>query len=285
MGVTGLQMAEWQVVRDRAHFLGNNQEIADYAGACEFIRQRQVVLPWVGKSKQLPLPSLRAAYKREVTREPGPVWQWKDHLPTEKHAFYGNLARGCKVLLHPTVLPAFYRASGRTGDPEDYLVDYEEGKLSYVAKQALDLLTGESTPCFIQDLRRSLSQRGVDCARLAGELDDLRGKFYLSHVGVIEEGRRYGYIWDLVDRAWPEMIPLAVSMSRAEARAQVLTALLHSAVLSSSRDLQRMTGWAQVYFDSAMQGLWAEGAVRQVEGTDLLYLTAVERRASGEGLA
>ncbi len=270
-----MHLAEWQAVRDRAHFLGNDQEIADYAGACEFIRQLQVVLPWVTKGKQLPLPSLRAAYKRPVTREPGPVWQWKDRLPTEKHALYGNLARGSKVLLYPSVLPAFYRASGRTGDPEDYLVDYEEGALSYVAKQALDLLCVE--PCFIQDLRRRLGQRGVDCTRLTGDLDDLRSKFYIGHVGVVEEGRRYGYVWDVVDRAWSEIIPLAMSMTRAEARVQVLTALLHASVLASARDLQRMTGWTELQFESAMQRLWTEGTVRQVEGTDLICLTAVER--------
>lgn len=270
-----MHLAELQAIRDRAHFLGNDQEIVSYSDACEFIQERQVVLPWAGKSKQLPLPSLRAAYKRPVTREPGPVWQWKDHLPTERHAFYGNLARGTKVLLHPNVLPAFYRASGRTGDPEDYLVDYEEGKLSYVAKQALDLLSVE--PCFIQDLRRLLGQRGVDCTRLAGDLDDLRSKFYIGHVGVVEEGRRYGYIWDLVDRAWSQLIPTALSMTRAEARVQVLVALLHASVLASARDLQRMTGWTQPQFDSAMQRLWADGVVQQVAGTGLLCLTMAEQ--------
>lgn len=263
-----MQLADWNAKRTTAHFLGNSQEIADYEAACEFIKNRQVVVPWSTKANPVPLPSLRAAYKQPVDREPGPIWQWKDRLPVEKQAFYGSLARKCKVLLAPDILPAFYRASGRTGDPEDYLIDYEEGKLSHLSKQVLDLLTEEN--CFIQDLRQRLQQRGVDCARLSTELDDLREKFYLNHVGVLEEGRSYGFIWGLVDRQWPEAVERAMSMSKAVARGQVLTALLRAAVLASPKDLLRMTGWSQAYFNSTLQPLLDSGVFQPVAASDLL---------------
>lgn len=267
-----MQLSDWQAKRATEHFLGNNQEIADYETACKFIERRQVVVPWATKANPVPLPSLRAAYKQPVDREPGPIWQWKDRLPVDKRAFYGSLARKCKVLLAPAVLPAFYRVSGRTGDPEDYLIDYEEGKLSHLGKQVLDLLTEEN--CFIQDLRERLQRRGVDCARLSTELDDLREKFYITHVGVVAEGRSYGFIWGLVDRQWPEAVEQALSMSRVAARGQMLTALLHAAILASPKELLRMTDWSQAYFDSTLQPLLDSGTFQRVPASDLLCLVS-----------
>lgn len=269
-----MNLSDWQARRADEHFLGNNQEITDYASACTFIERLQVVVPWTTQANPVPLPSLRAAYKQPVDREPGPIWQWKDRLPVEKHAFYGSLARKCKVLLAPAVLPAFYRVSGRTGDAEDYLIDYEAGQLSYLGKQVLDLLAVEN--CFIKDLREQLQRRGVDIARLSTELDDLREKFYVTHVGVVAEGRSYGFVWGLVDRQWPEAVEQAMHCSKAIARGQVLTALLRAAVLASPRDLLRMTGWNPASFNATLQLLLESGTFQQLSEGDLLCLVEME---------
>lgn len=267
-----MPLADWQTRRAQAHFLGNNQQISDYAAACDFVRRLRVVLPWATKGNSLPLPSLRAAFKQPVQREPGPIWQWKDRMPVEKRAFYGSLPRKCRVLLAPDVLPAFYRASGRTGDAEDYLIDYDEGKLAHVGKQVMDVLSQEN--CCIQDLRRRLQQRGVDCRRLSSELDDLREKFYVTHVGLVEEGHGYGFIWGWVDRQWPEAVEQGMRLSKAVARGRVLTALLHAAVLAQRKELQRMTGWNQAHFDSALQSLLDDGTVQPLPEGDWLCLAA-----------
>lgn len=261
--VTGLEWLELETERSRRHFLGNNRQVTDYQAACEFVHHWQVVAPWPTKAHSVPLPSLRAAYPLPVEREPGPIWNWKDQMPIDRQAFYGLLGRHHRVLLAPTVLPAFYRAVGRTGDGEDYLIDYADGQLSHLGKQVLDLLVRED--CFIQDLRQQLQRRGADCSRLPAALDELRAKLYITHTGVISAGRRYGFIWGLVDRHWSSAVGQAMEISKAVARERVLLSLVTACAYASWRELLRLTGWSELHLRAALQSLLQQGVVRLVD--------------------
>lgn len=257
-----LLLRELQSRREELHHLAGCPGILNYEQACGFVHSLRVVMPW--STQGYPLPSLRSAYKGEVAREPGPIWDWKDKMPLEKRAYYGSLLKKGKVLLEPAIVPAFYRSSGRTGDPEDYLVDYGEGTLSFLGKQVMDVV--RQGPILGQDLKLRLKQLGVDARRLTAELDELQSRFYITKVSVVNEGRRYGYVWGLVDEAWPEVIPVAMSMSKADARSEVVHSLVHASVFASGEEVVRMTGWPEARVHDALQRLQETGRVSRVAG-------------------
>lgn len=231
--------------------------VTDYADACRYVEELGVVMPW--STKGYPLPCLRAVFRGEVKREPGPIWDWKDVMPLEKKAYYGALLRHGKVLLAPRLAPAFYRASGRTGDAEDYLSDYDEGTLPRLGKQVVDIL--RNGPCLTQELRQRLKQAGADTNHLQQDLDELQARFYITKAGVTDNG---GYVWGLVDDCWPELASAVKGQSKPEARADVVLALLHAAVYLRPADIDRMTGWGSVRIEQALARLERQGLVSRL---------------------
>jgi hypothetical protein len=241
--------------------------ITDYDQACAYVEKMGVVMPWT--TAGYPLPSLREIYSGEVTREPGPVWDWKDRMPVEKKAFYGALLRKGKVLLAPRLVPAFYCASGRVGDPEEYQVDYEDGTLSYLAKQTMDAL--QAGPLRSRDLRKKLKLIGCDTKGLEKDLDELQNRFYVTKLDVDANG---GYVWGLVDQGWHDVPRRAAELTRPMARAEVALSLLSAAFCLTAKELEKMIGWTETITNSTLGMLVSQGKARPSEDEDGLFSLA-----------
>jgi len=70
----------------------------------------------------------------------GRTWRWKDTLPSRGEIYYGKLLRKKPTLVSLSLLPCFYALSPNYGDVEDYLLQYEEGKLSSEARNVYEAL-------------------------------------------------------------------------------------------------------------------------------------------------
>lgn len=241
--------------------------VTDYAGACSYVEEQGIVIPW--SAKGYPLPCLRAVFRGEIKREPGPIWDWKDRMPLERKAYYGALLRHAKILLAPRLAPAFYRASGRTGDAEDYLSDYDEGTLSRLSKQVIDVL--RDGPCLTNELRERLKKLGADVGHLQQDMDELQARFYITKADVLDNGKQYGYIWGLVDESWPELAAAAKSRAKPEARADVALELLRAAVYLKAADFGRMVGWGKERIAAALSTLEMRGVVGRLADEDVYY--------------
>lgn len=242
--------------------------VVDYADACGYVEEQGIVMPW--STQGYPLPCLRAVFRGEVKREPGPIWDWKDRMPLEKKAYYGALLRHGKVLIAPRLAPAFYRASGRTGDAEDSESDYEDGSLSRLGKQVIDTL--RDGPCLTNELRVRLKRGGADIKRLQQDMDDLQARFYITKADVVDNGKQYGYIWGLVDVAWPELAAQAKEWSKADARGAMALALLQAAVYLKPAELDRMTGWGRDLAERVLTSLVARGAADRTSADSVYFV-------------
>ena len=246
--------------------------VADYEDACRLVDALGMMVPWAVKG--CPLPSLADAWRNGPNGVPGPewttpVWEWKDQMPAEKRAYYGSLLRKGKLLLATRLVPAFYRAAGRTSDAEDYLIDYEEGQLSFVGKQIIDALQEE--PRSIQELKATLGRQGVDLKGLTACLDELQSRFYIAKIDIVQ-GSSYGYVWDLVDRAWPEVVAPALAMSRGEARSEVVGAVIKAAGAISEKDLIKLVPFRPQQVQDSLKLLGQRGVVHEIK--DNTYASA-----------
>ena len=71
--------------------------------------------------------------------DPGHVsWGWKDTLLGQKRVYYARVIKKRNTFLSLEALPYFYALSPNYGSPEeDYLIDYEAGRLTAEARVGL----------------------------------------------------------------------------------------------------------------------------------------------------
>jgi hypothetical protein len=68
------------------------------------------------------------------------VWEMKEVLPAERKAYYGKLLKRRPTMVSLEFLPFFYVLSGRTGSRDEYVREFEKGRLSRLAKEIMDAL-------------------------------------------------------------------------------------------------------------------------------------------------
>jgi hypothetical protein len=88
------------------------------------------------------------------------TWGWKDTSLDKRWWYYGKLLRKKATLVSLELLPFFYALSENYGDPDDYLQQYREGRLSHEAKQIYEALL-EHGPQHVIELRRLARLRGL----------------------------------------------------------------------------------------------------------------------------
>ena len=210
--------------------------------------------------------SRRAVPNEHFDREVGLTWDWKDTLPTRGEVYYGKLLRGKPTLVSLELLPHFYALSPNYGSIEDYLEQYEEGRLSVEAKNIYEVLLKEGGMATSR-LRQlaGLAGGGVAARRFDRALAELQVGLKIVKVGISDANRwGYAYVYDLFLRRFPEIPELARQISSDQAMATLLLRHLHNVVVETERAAQHLFRWEDWEWERLMRRLTERGLVQHV---------------------
>jgi len=188
----------------------------------------------------------RALPRHHDDRELGYAWRWKDDLPSRGLVFYGKLLRKKPMFISLELLPYFYALSENYGDLEDYLVEYEDGKLSEEAKCVYEALL-QHGPLPTSHLRRRAGLGGKhNAARFDRAVLELQLGLKIVKTGISDANAwKYCYVYDVLLRRWPDLPGRAGAIATDEARRTLLLTHLRNVGVASVKDVARLFGWEE----------------------------------------
>jgi uncharacterized protein YcaQ len=154
------------------------------------------------------------------------------------------------------VAPYFYALSENYGSPaEDYLLAYEEGRLSQAAKQVYEVLLQEGAMHTI-DLRSAAKLTNAKESEFNKALEVLQADFKILPTGVAKAGAwKYAFIYDIVSRHYPELPEQARFINEAEARRKLVELYFESVGAAQERDVLKLFGWQKELTARTLTGL------------------------------
>jgi hypothetical protein len=233
--------------------------------AVDFVNQRGFVYFWPVKDVLLPSLWAAVAGDRPVPNEhddPGHVtWGWKDEMLGARRWYYAKVLRKKATFIALDVVPFFYALSENYGEPEqDYLLQYQEGRMTFEAKTVYETLLGEG-PLDSISLRKlaRLGNKEND-SRFNRALELLQADFKILPVGVAQAGAwKYAFIYDLVHRFYPDLPQQARPIRQAEARRKLAELYLQSVGAAPEKALASLFGWSKGDAETALSALVQDG--------------------------
>lgn len=247
------------------------------------IRNPQEALTWINERgfayfwpiKGITLPSLwvTVAGERPVGAnhdDPGHItWGWKDDALGKRMWYYAKVLRGKATFISLDVAPYFYALSENYGSPEeDYLLIYEQGRMTSAAKRIYEALLTEG-PLHTVNLRKvtHMTSRESD-AEFNRALEVLQTDFKILPVGVAQAGAwKYSFIYDIVAHHYPELPEKARSIDEATARANLCGLYFRSVGAAQLKDVVKLFGWSLVLTQRTVKTLIDSGQL--VDGLSL----------------
>jgi hypothetical protein len=264
--------------------LRTEEEAAQWVDACGFTLLFPV--------KNFELPNLWEAIcgrRRALTSEHysegmDETWTWKDTLPARKRIFYAKILRGKATLISLQMLPYFYALSENFGEIDDYLLEYEDGRLTDEAKRVYEALLHHGQPASTGILRREAGLDGkANMTRFDRAVYELQRGFKIAKVGISETNAwKYSYVYDLFIRVFPDVPGQAREITRGQAMRRLVTQYLSTVVVASEQQIGRLFGWEPEATTRLIERMIGEGSIEpvEVEGVPdlLLALNATARR-------
>ena len=232
--------------------------------ALEFVNERGFVYFWPIKGMLLPTLWVASAGDRPVPNEhddPGMVtWGWKDDSLGKHIWYYAKILRRKATFISLDMAPYFYALSENYGDPEqDYLLAYEEGRLTQAARQVYEALLDKGSLDTIS-LRKEARLLNAKESVFNRALEDLQKDFKIMPIGVAEAGAwKYAFRYEITARHMPELPEQARLIGEAQARRKLVEAYLESIGAAQPRDLARLFGWPPELAQRTVAGLEQEG--------------------------
>jgi hypothetical protein len=195
----------------------------------------------------------------------GKSWNWKDESLDKRWWYYGKLLRKRATIVSLDLLPAFYALSENYGDARDYLVEYQEGRLSAEAKSVYEALL-ENGPLDAVRLRQEARLAAAQAkSRFDRALVELQGGLKVLPVGVAEAGAwRYAFIYELVARWLPDLHDLARPIGTTQARMRILRQYLENMVVADRPTISHVLGWSPAEVERAAARLMESGDAREI---------------------
>jgi hypothetical protein len=280
--VTAAALAQYRAGPFR---LQRGRQLRTADDAVRYVDERGFVYFWPIKGVDLPSLWTAVAGDRPVAdkhNDPGHVtWGWKDGLLGERRWYYGKLLKGRATMVSLATLPYFYALSENYGEPDDYLMEYEAGRLTVEAKQIYETLLAKGALDSLA-LRREARLLGKESnTRFERGLVDLQRTLRVVPIGVAQAGRwNYAFIYELLDRWLPTVPAEARPIGRGEARARLLDLYLQSVGAATIAKASSLFGWRPDDTRKAADRLRGSGrasAAKQVAGEpgDWLVTAAV----------
>lgn len=246
-----------------------DRRVTTLEGAVRFVEERGFVFfhPVQGP----PMPSLwhAVAGDRPVPAEhddPGHVtWGWKDSLLGTRRWYYAKVLRRCSTIISMDVVPFFYALSPNYGVPEeDYLIAYEQGRLSQAAKAIYESLL-ERGPQDAIALRRSCGMAGKRHAYgFDRGLVELQGAFMVLPTGVADAGGwHYAFVYDITARHFPHLPEAARPIHLQDASRRLAQLYLQSVGAVAVADIGRLFAWPPIDVDATVNSLVDAHLVRR----------------------
>ena len=256
--------------RARTYRLPPSPRVTSPKAALEYVNARGFIHFWPIKGIDLPSLWTAVAGNRVVADkhdDPGHVtWGWKDNALGKKKWYYAKLLRKKATLISLDIVPYFYALSENYGSPEeDYLLAYEEGRLTQAAKQVYEALLNEGAMHTI-DLRAAAKLTNAKESEFNKALEVLQADFKILPVGVAKAGAwKYAFIYEIVTRHFPELPEKSRFISEAEARRKLIELYFESVGAAQERDVSKLFGWPKELITRAMTSLVEKGKLVELE--------------------
>jgi hypothetical protein len=259
--MTELSFERIRQYRASTYRLEPGRRISTKEEALAFVNKRGYVYLWPVKGVELPSLWVAAAGDRPVADEhddPGHVtWGWKDEMLGARRWYYAKVLRRRATFIALAVVPYFYALSENYGSPEeDYLVQYNEGRMTWESKAVYEALLTEG-PLDTVSLRQvaRMTSRASN-SPFSRALDWLQADFKILPVGIAQAGAwNYAFIYDLVHRHYPDLPEKARAIRQGEARQRLLEIYLRSVGAAIAGDLGRLFEWPLTDLQKTLQAL------------------------------
>ena len=237
--------------------------------AVAFVNERGYVYFWPIKEVTLPSLWAAAAGDRPVPDEhddPGHVtWGWKDELLGARQWYYAKVLRKRATMISLGIVPYFYALSENYGEPDkDYLLQYEEGRLTWEAKTVYETILNEGALDTISLRKLARMTAKTSDSPFNRALETLQADFKILPVGIAQAGAwKYAFIYECVHRHYPDLVEQARPIRQAEARRRLIELYLRSVGAARVRDIALLFGWPAQEIAQAVGALVAAGAAQQ----------------------
>jgi hypothetical protein len=265
-----LDLKKLNSYRARTFRLPPSPRVASPKAALEYVNTRGFIYFWPIKGIDLPSLWTAVAGDRVVADkhdDPGHVtWRWKDNALGKKTWYYAKILRKKATMISLEVSPFFYALSENYGSPEeDYLLAYEEGRLTQAAKQVYEALLKEGALNTI-DLRRAAKLTNAKESEFNKALEVLQSDFKILPVGVSEAGAwKYAFIYEIVTRHFPNLQEQARFIGEGQARSKLTELYFNSVGVAQERDVSKLFGWQKELITRTISGLVEKGKLTEVE--------------------
>ena len=246
--------------RARTFNLPPSKPLSTPAQALRFVEARGFVYFWPIKGIDLPSLWTAVAGERPVADQhddPGHVtWGWKDGALDKKIWYYGKILRRKATMISLAAAPYFYALSENYGSPEeDYLIAYQEGRLTQSAKQIYETLLERGALNTI-DLRRLAKLANAKESEFNKGLEQLQSDFKILPIGVSEAGAwRYSHIYEIVTRHFSDLPEQARAIRESQARTKLLELYFASVGAAQLRDVTKLFGWTKDFTERTVNRL------------------------------
>lgn len=217
--------------------------------ALHYINERGFIFFWPVKGIGFPSLWTATSGDRPVADEhddPGHMtWGWKDGFLGSRRCYYAKLLRKRGTFLSNGMLPYFYALSENYGSPEeDYLIQYQEGRLTQESKRVYEILLNQG-PMNTIDLRKTAHLTSPKSEFLFSKaLDQLMADFKILPVGISEAGAwHYSYLYDTVCHHYPQLSEQARPITENDARFEILKYYFNAIGVAGILDIQRLFQW------------------------------------------
>jgi hypothetical protein len=255
--------------RDRTFRLLPELRLKDREQAVAFVKERGFVYFWPISGVMLPSLWAATAGDRPVADahdDPGHVtWGWKDGLLGQRHWYYAKILRKKATMVAMDIAPFFYALTENYGAyDEDYLTQYEQGRLTLEAKTLYEALIKDG-PLDTVALRRATHMTSAASeSRFNRALADLQADFKIVPVAVTQAGAwHYAFAYDVVARHYPEIPEQAHLISERDARRTLAELYVRSVGAAQPGHLVKLFGWKPAEAQGVMEHLAQAGLVRQ----------------------
>ena len=255
--------------RAETYHLRPDLRVSTREQAIDFVNRRGFVYFWPIKGVVLPSLWAAVAGERPVPNEhddPGHVtWGWKDELLGARRWYYAKVLRKKATFIALDVVPYFYALSENYGEPaQDYVQQYQEGRMTFEAKAVYETLLAEGPLDSISLRKLARLGSGQSQSRFNRALELLQADFKILPVGVAQAGAwKYAFIYDLVHRFYPDLPEQARPIRQAEARRKLVELYLQSVGAAPEKAVAALFGWTKWDAAAAMDALAADGVVTQ----------------------
>ena len=245
------------------------RRIATKEEAIAFVNERGYVYFWPIKEVTLPSLWAAAAGDRPVPDQhddPGHVtWGWKDELLGARQWYYAKVLRKRATMISLGIVPYFYALSENYGEPDkDYLLQYEEGRLTWEAKAVYETILNEGALDTISLRKLARMTAKTSDSPFNRALETLQADFKILPVGIAQAGAwKYAFIYDLVHRHYPDLPEEAHAIRQADARRNLAELYLRSVGAAQARDLSRLFPWTPGEVEQALDALERSGIISQ----------------------